>query len=388
MIYKKLFSQSVLNLLNTGVTFGITYLVIEKFSVSLLGELYLLLSLISIVLLVNVFLPPSFSCLRLQDKKAFLPILLSYYFYVQLPIVFFVLILSFFFNFPLYTSFFIALYAISLSFTNLADILLQAQARLAVFYRFQILISLLKLLALVFFASESWKIDELLILYAIIQLFCVFPLVYYALLNYKGIKRLLNPFKIFRYLFLAQPIIRHYYLSSGLKKLNDNLPALLFSPFVSMEVLGLFSLYQKCLIFGVSFLRSLEALLLNRKFNKYFKTNALYIIAPLCQALVIVGGIIYFYFTVGVDISKLIMFSFLIYPLTITIFLRAKFLSIFNAKPLNIAMIVSISSFILYCLLFEVSTIEFTLTSYGLLLTMQSFVLSVLYFFTVKINRD
>lgn len=379
----------MLNIVNSAFAFLVTFLIIKNISVTLLGEFYLLSAIVSIILLIQVILPPTFTCLRIQDKKGLFDLVVSFYIYIQIPIIILAsLYCILYFSEQGTVSLFFIAYCCALGMTNLFDVLFQAKARLDIYLTIQILISISKCTILYFISNSDWTIKELLICYTFIQWFFILVM-FFIVYNIYNKSFKVVAFKKLRIFMLASiPIVKGYYLNSVLKKLYDNSVALILAPFVSKEVLGIFVLYQKCLVFGVSFLRTLESLLLNRQFVKKSPMKIILFVSPICQVMIFTVGYLYFYLTVGVSIWHLFAISFLVYPISITISLRARLLRRFKTRPLNLSMVISLISFMIFSVILHTDNINFALGAYSFLLVNNAMVLYLImsYYNTDKID--
>lgn len=368
MFYKKIFSQAVLNLLNSAVAFLFTYVLLQLTSVSVVGDVYVMLAACSIVLLLQIAIPPSFSVVRIQDKRGITKILVSFYYYVQI-LVFTLgfLVAKFYFLYEALASVLFALLCIVIGFFNLFDILFQAKARFDIFLTFQIILSGLKLFGVFFFLVDQYSVERLLLVFLSSYLLVLISMAFFASKIHAKIFKPIALKRVFTYVFVSYKITKNYYLTALVKKLFDNSPALIVAPFVEREIIGLFSLYQKCLIFGVSFLRTIETLLLNRDFIKNFNNMLLLAATPICQLFVIMFGACYLFFTVGIDWYKLILISFMVYPISLSISIRAKLISIYRSDVLNKAMLFSLVPYCFYVVNFNNNTLSYTINSYFIL---------------------
>jgi hypothetical protein len=382
---KKFFSQASLSLINSGMSFLVTYVLIKTISISIVGDIYVALSLCSLILLIQVIIPPNFACVRIQDKKGMSSLVISYYIYIQILVISLsIFFAKFILNFNFSLIVFFVLYCCALGITNLCDVLLQAKARLDIFFYNQLTLSTIKLLVLYFFGKNTWGLGEIFVVFSVAQVLVVVLMFIFTLRLYDYTFKMFPLNKVVRYVRKSYAITKGYYLTAITKRLFDNAPALIVAPYVSKEVLGTFSLYQKCLIFGSSFLRTLESLLMHRLSSTNVPKNLLLIVTPICQVMVFSFGYVYFFFTIGVDFKYLFLFSFLIYPMAVITVLRAEQLKTFNTVSLNYAMLSSFACFALYGFFMNTNTLLFVLESYSLLIISYAFFLKV---FSKRFNQ-
>ncbi|WP_369600013.1 hypothetical protein AAIA72_09120 [Hahella sp. SMD15-11] len=378
MIFKKILFQTILNLANSFFAFLFVYALVHYGSTKLVGELYIALAACSMVLLVQLVMPPNFSLMRIQDKIGVSKIVTSFYCYIQ-PLVFIVSILvgKYLLSFDIYLSFLFGVFCCLTGIFNLFDVLFQAKARLDIFLSLQTLWSIMKLAGVIVLSPEIISIKSLISIFVISQIFVLILMFIFAFRIYGKALRPVSLRRLNSYLKASYVLAKNYYLSAFIKKIIDNAPAIVFYPVLSRDVIGAFSLYQKCLTFGVSLIRTIESLLLNRGFFEIFNRKILYIAAPCSQLFVLCFGAIYLYSTIGVSWPDLTIFSFTVYPISIVISERAKLLSSYRINIINKALLMALVGFGVYVWIFQSNTVTFALASYSFMVFLQALFLVV-----------
>ena len=143
--------------------------------------------------------------------------------------------------------------------------------------------------------------------------------------------------------------LKGYYLSAILKRVNDNSLPLIFSAYLTKSEIGLFTLLQKSLAMGVTFLRVFEAALFHRQTAKVIDEDLRKFIPLLLltHLTVLVCGAAYIYFSIEILMYELVLISFLLYPLALTVTFRAKLFGQYNTLVINTAALLSLTAFII-----------------------------------------
>jgi hypothetical protein len=205
------------------------------------------------------------------------------------------------------------------------------------------IVAILKVLFLISFWRVGLliSIDQLLISQAIAQLL--------------GLIYLFNKSKIFGTQFLrakiyilSLKIIKKrlkefipYYLNTIVKRIRENAIIILFNPFVSKEIIGVYSLFIKLasFIFGLS--RVLEAFFMNRKnleaYKKDFDKHYLKIAVTLQFLYILVGFPYIKIMTHNFYVLHLIIQSFLIFPHIKFLLVRNQLLALYKNKEANLS---------------------------------------------------
>lgn len=162
--------------------------------------------------------------------------------------------------------------------------------------------------------------------------------------------------------------MKGFYLSALFKRVFDNVPALFMSNYLSSVTMGTFAIYFKVLVFGNGFVKIIESFLLNKKINEKITLTGKIASVFTCIFVTFISGLIYLYFTVGVDFLYLSWTASLLLPLSIIVFLRAKCITKLNMKPVNISIMLSIIMANIYMLIFNKDTLLFAMSAYSILI--------------------
>jgi hypothetical protein len=132
-----------------------------------------------------------------------------------------------------------------------------------------------------------------------------------------------------------------YYLNTILKRIRENLIILLFSPYVSKSVLGLYSLFIKIDQFILGLTRSIESFFMNKdNLNKYKATimKSLVKISVIMSIIYLIVGSIYMYVMVNNTYLGLIMLLCISsIPYVFYIIKRSELLTNYNNKIINLS---------------------------------------------------
>jgi O-antigen/teichoic acid export membrane protein len=366
----KILAVGSISLLNSALSLVLTMLIINIAGVSIVGDIYLFLAICSLALLPNIILPPSFSIVKIQEYQNYVKYLFCAYFYMQFISI--LICVLYFHDESLNNLILISAYVCLSSWINFYDIIFQSKGLLKSFYFSLLLSTVFKVVAVYLCLTENAEVKDILVWFVLGQ---VISLLYLYIVNSFFGRRVRGLFKLSGFIIFYKSVfknVKSFYLSAALKRVFDNIPALLLSPFLSNDVLGIFSLYQKCLIFGVSYIRIIESVLLSRKSGKFITQKIRVYSAIISILMTFVGGAIYFQVTIGIDVNYLLWASLLIIPISITINCRAFYIKKLCMKKVNVAMTLSIFISVLYSLVFSKDSLNFALETYTLLLCTQA----------------
>ncbi len=370
---KKIFETGVANLLNSFLSFLITFIIINKAGLEIVGEMYVFLANCSIIMLLNIFFPTTYSLIQIQKSQVFIKYLFSMYFYVQFLIILLSLsLLVFFYNFGLW-SLAAVIYCCCTSWLNFYDILLQSKGLIKDFYFCTLIGSFIKVMALLFFVTsevELMHLVSLLLLGQLVSLVFMFQVNRIkgrkVITNY-SVTSLLNFYKS-KFIY-----IRGFYLNAIFKRLFDNLPALVFGNVISSNSMGLFSIFQKCLVFGFSFVRIVESLLLTRLFSEMLTMNVKLITLLGSIVFTFFASVLYTYVTVGLMINYSFIVSLLIIPIFITMEIRTRYVKSLLMYHVNLGMILSMIVMFLCSVLPVENELNLIFIGYTMMLITQAF---------------
>lgn len=341
-MYKELFNLSVKNFAASLIGFLNTYLIVNYISLDFLGDFTIFLSVIGVINIVFTIVPNNFSIFRIQDDKNFERILFNYYLLV--PLFFLPLFLLIWFLLYQNISFiWFYLYIIGSGFLSYFDIICQAKGRLKFYYNILLLITISKLVIVLVVSYFKLNFNTFIFFNSIVLATSFFIIIFY--LNRNFLKTLIRKprsiFDIVKFLKLNFKILKPYYLNVILKKIRSNSIILLFTPFVSVDIIGLYSLFIKPQSFVFGLFRTMEAFFMKKeniiKFKKLFYQH-IFLLSLLMFCLSFSIGICYlkitvnqFYFVENF-ILAILSFSYIKY-----IYMRSSLLSTYSNKTLNIS---------------------------------------------------
>lgn len=340
-MYKKLFNLSVKNFTASLIGFLNTYLIVNYISLDFLGDFTIFLSVIGVINLVFTIVPYNFSVFRIQDDENFERILFNYYLLV--PLVFLpVFLLIWFVLYQNISFIWFYLYIIGIGFLNYFDVICQAKGRLKFYYNSLLLISISKLFIVLIVSYMKLNFNSFIFFNSIVLVYFV---IYILNLNFHFLKTIIRKprsiFDVVKFLKVNFHILRPYYLNVILKKIRSNSIILLFTPFVSKDIIGLYSLFIKSQSFVFGLFRTIEAFFIKKENIKKFKKilyKYVFLLSLLMFCLSFFVGICYlkitvdkFYFIENLVLA-ILSFSYIKY-----LYVRSSLLSVYSNKTLNIS---------------------------------------------------
>jgi hypothetical protein len=389
-MYKKLFSTSILNAITAAVNFISSYLIVKTLSLDVFGEFAIFSSYLAFGGLIYAIIPSNFSIFRLQDEQKYKVNLLVFFFLASILFLFFVVLMSVlvFIAIDVLT---VYLFGVSTYLLGYFDIKFQASGRLNRYFSMLFIIAALKIgtLGLFYYMDHLNSMSDLLWTMTIVQLAVI---LFYAFEDIKEINFIIKNRKIFpeTLLFIKNNFIvfKPYYLNTFLKRLRENIIILVFSKFMTKDIIGLFTIFVKIAssVFGLS--RTLEAFFMNKeniyKYREIFYKRVLYFSVVL-QFLFLFIGIVYLkFFTGRYFLLEILIPSLLVYPHVYFLIARSEMLSNYKNKEANISeliymFVVVIGSFISF--IFGLKTI------YPILLTFVLATLGLQLFMIFSLNK-
>lgn len=342
-MYKKIFSTSVLNTATAGINFLSSFIIIKVLSLEIFGEFAIFSSYLVFGGLIYAIIPSNFSIFKLQDDKNFKTILLSFFILSSIlffPFVFFVC-LSGLIKIDIWTVYF---FGMTTFFLGYFDIKFQALGKLNKYFFMLFIISALKIvtLGIFYYADQLNNLSNLLWTMTLVQA----PIILYYLVEDKvEIKHIITQKSTWKttilYIKVNFIIFKHYYLNTFLKRIRENVIVLIFSRFISIDVIGLFSLFVKITSFVLGLSRTLEAFFMNRENIKEYRSlfyQKIFYFSFFLQLLFLGIGLIYL--KIFVDkyyFFEILIQSFLVYPHVYFLLARSEMLSKYNNKEVNIS---------------------------------------------------
>lgn len=356
-MYKKLFKLSSINILTGLINFLSTILIVKIFGLNIFGEFAIFSSYIAIITLVFAIIPPNLSVMKLQDDNKFNNILMTAYLVCNILIIIILSILYYFNNnlFGLKVDLWVVIsFILMYSFFNLIDIQSQAKNRLQSYFYYLLFQSIFKVIIItfMFYYFVQYDINLLIISFVLPQLSVFLFHIIYFRNEFFNIKIDLK--KVFQFLFNDFSLLKNYYIEIFLKRIKDNIVVLIFSNFLSKEIIGLYSLLSKVGTFVLSQARILESFFMNRenlqKSNQI--DNNIYLLSFLVQILIIIVGIVYL--KLSIDEYKfylILIYSFIAYPYLNVIILRNKLYSTYKNSLIIYSLLLNIAIVLLFSFL-------------------------------------
>jgi hypothetical protein len=354
MNIKPLLKINIWNLLYSLINFLTNILIVRTLSVEIFGEFVVLNTYIAIGGLIFVLIPSSIAVFQYQDDKTFKDIYFSFFIVMSLIYLVYLIILSVLNIGGIIFIF----YALMYVWYNYIDVTYQAQNQLKDYFKLLAYSAIGKVILILLFYSLKIlnTIDELLLSMALPQLILLLlalkkdeaAVKWKNLVNFKGV------------CVYLKHNIRHYapyYLNISLKRLQEQIPIIIFNSFVSKEILGIYSLFMKSISFIVGIVRTMEAYFNNREniqssFSKFF-SNA-FLLGIVTQTVFIVFTFIYIYIMLldyYIIESIIASFFFLLYFRFLLV--RVKYLSDYRIQQINISEIIFIISLIVLSFSFK-----------------------------------
>jgi hypothetical protein len=353
-VYKKLFKLSSINILTGLINFLSTILIVKIFGIELLGEFAMFSSYIAIITLVFAIIPPNLSVMKLQDDNNFNNIFVTSYLICNILIIIVVSIL-YYFN----SSFFglevnlwlVILFILMYSFFNLIDIQSQAKNKLQRYFYYLLFQSIFKVIIIcfMFYYFVHYDINFLIISFVLPQLLMFLFHIIYFKNEFFSIK--VDIKRMFLFLVNDFSLLKNYYIEIFLKRIKDNIVVLIFSNFLSKEIIGLYSLVLKVGTFVLSQARIIEAFFMNKenlqKSNQI--DNNIYLLSFLAQIMIIIVGVVYL--KLSIDEYKfylILIYSFIAYPYLNVIIRRNKLYSTYKNSLIVYSLLLNIAIVLLF----------------------------------------
>ena len=340
-MYKKLFSTSILNTLTAAINFLSSYLIVKTLSLNIFGEFAVFSSYLAFGGLIYAIIPSNFSIFKLQDEQEYKVKLLVFFMLSSILFLFFVILMSVlgFITIDVLT---VYLFGVSTYLLGYFDIKFQSSGRLNRYFSMLFIIAVLKIgtLGLFYYMDHLNSLSDLLWTMTIVQLAVI---LFYAFEDIKEINFIIKNRKIFpeTLLFIKNnfTIFKPYYLNTFLKRLRENIIILVFSKFMSVNVIGLFSIFVKITSFVLGLSRTLEAFFMNRENIKNYKDafyqKIIYFTIFIQLLFLIIGSLYLKIFSGEFYFFEILILSFLAYPHIYFLLARSEMLSKYNNREVN-----------------------------------------------------
>lgn len=366
----KLLNTTIWNVGASGINFISNYFIVTWLSLSIFGEFAVYSSYVAMGTLIFSIIPSNYAIFKYQDDEKFKKHLAVFFFIALILFSCYLFLLNIFGL--VYVSLISSLmYSLPLGIQAFFDISYQATNRLSQYFFILFIIAISKLFVLFIARQYDLLVDfESLLIYSswsyiIIVLILLF-------LNRKHFKLNLIDFKSFFYFYLDnQKSFIPYYFNTFIKRIRENIIIFLFKPFVSLDILGIFSLFVKLdqFVFGIS--RNIEAFFMSRNNLEKHKEsfdNFSFTYSMILQLVYVFVGVIYMATMTNQSYYiQVIIQSFLIYPQTKFLMMRASLLSKYNNLEVNLSEIsfIAVVGVILFiCSFFNLYTVTSVLLTY------------------------
>lgn len=363
-MFKKIANLSIWNLLYSLINFLSNFIIVKFYGVAVFGEFSSYSAYIAVGALLFVVLPPSYSIFKCQDDEKYRFIFANFFLGATLFYIFFLFLLNWS-NFTNVSIGISVVYSISLVWQNYFDVIFQSKNKLKQYFIMLTVVSVVKVLALWFatFINIRCTFGNLLLIIGVCQSLVLVPYLYfernllvksisYTIITHNFIKNNFHEFK-------------GYYLNIGLKRIQEYSSILLFTPLLSKENLGVYSLFIKVISFVLGFSRIFEMFFnIRENLDNHFKNinSKSTKIGIILQLVFVFTGIIYLYILLQkFYLIQLILLSFLFPLFTKVVFARAHFLSQYQNLYLNYSSLIFIAVNLigfLYCWSFNASSLN------------------------------
>jgi hypothetical protein len=325
-------------------------LVVRVLGVAIFGEYVVLNTYIAIGGLIYILIPTSLAVFAYQDDKNFKNIYFSFFVTASAIYLIYLIIISSFAKTGGIIFIFYALTSIWINYYT--NVVFQATKRLKEYFKILAYSAIGKVILITgfYFLKIMNTVDELLLSMALPQsVLLLLTLKKDETVSWKNF----FVFKgVFVYLRINIKKFMPYYFNLALKRIEEQVPVLIFNSIVSKELLGIYTLFMKSIAFIVGLLRSVEAYFNNRdNINSHYKNffTKAYLIGFITQIGFIVFTSIYIYIML-IDSylieSIIASFFFLFYFKNILV--RVKHFSNYQTKNINISEVLFI---VLMCIL-------------------------------------
>ncbi len=336
-MFKFLFKQSILSNISMALGLLLTYIIVSFLGLEFQGELYRIFAILGLFQMVVIVIPPSFLVIEMQNHQSMAGLVNAYYFIIASfsALLFSVIGFIYIDDFQYYI-----IYIIANIYLNKYDVTFQSKAEVGKYYMMLIGIALFKIVAsLVMVYSLSRLGPPIVVLtYGVCSLviMALFSSFESRSFDFVGLKN---------YFLSNSKRFSSYYGFAIVKRLYDAFPGVFFSFYISPYELGLFSLMQKVLVVGGSFIRQVEILLMNKTLAKLARKKGDFaVVIFLSWAITVVFGCVYLLFMGVLNISELLKWSLLLVPLALTTIIRAKNLQNYRTGGLAPSMLLAMTA--------------------------------------------
>jgi len=322
-----------INTLTALMSFFSTWLIVHTSGFELIGIFAYWNAFVAMISLIVYLLPPNFSIIYLQEKENnhFDQMLFSHYVYISLVFVFLSFI-GFYFSL-LY--FLVVCFALCAIWLNYIDIVSQANNRLHSYFGLKFFSA--SGIAVVLLLFEKLTIETLFLIYIVSNFFTIS--MYFIVHRSFADRKIVSLSYYIFYMKAHYQTFRGYYLDIIAKRLKDSGLILMIGALVAPNVLGIFSIFQKCASFVVGNIRILESLLLSKVNFLQYKTHSGNM--PLLLGTIGFVGIFslsaMFLYSSNHSIpwAELLVYSLFVFPISRVIFIRNTLLMQYQTGVLN-----------------------------------------------------
>lgn len=373
----KLLSSTFWSVGSAGINLITNYFIIRFLGIGILGEFAVFSSYIALGTLIFNIIPSNYSIIKYQDDPQFVTILINFFISASVIYTLYLLVINLYIvnNVTLLVSIF---YCIPIAWQNFLDISMQAENKLNHYFFILFLISFSKLLIFIllysFFSIKD--LNGFLICTAIPQSVLVIWLLYN---NFKSKSIELNPRKSILFISKNIKVLSPYYLNTIVKRIRENSIILLFSPFVSKEIIGIYSLFIKIEQFVLGMTRNIEAFFMNKanlaSYSSYINTKRKVFLFISVTVFYIATGILYMYLMTGMTYYvQIIILCTLAYLHIEYLLARSHFLTRYKNSQINTSETLFVVMVVLFFTIFRVYNL-WTLTTLLLTYYVSKFVL-------------
>lgn len=341
--------MGIINVLTAFINFISTFFIVEFLGLSILGEFALFKSYLAIGGLLFSVIPNNYSIFQLQDNKSFEFIFTGFYLTISIVFILYAVFLNLFFFSNINT---VIIYLIGITFywQTFFDIKFQSSGNVKRYFYLILIISILKIITLFvfYYSNHLHSLIDLLWVNIIGQGLVLLVYLFIEKTTFKNIKKSrLSIKKQLNYIGNNFSVFKSYYLHIILKRLRDNFLIIFFGNVLSLETIGLFSLFVKIdsFIFGLG--RMIESFLMNRLNFLQLKQKflkSIFQFTILLQFLYLIVGIVYMKIMLNhFFFIEIFLQSLLVYPYVYFLLARVEILSNYKNRELNFGELIYLS---------------------------------------------
>lgn len=337
-LLKKLLNLSIWNTSAAGLNFLSNLVIAKAMGVAIFGKLFYISSLVGIFSLILILVPPNYSVIKYQDDDKYRYILSAFYIQVWILLILPVIIFHHLVDIPVWLFY---LFAFTTSLQSYFDITFQAENKLNRYYSMLFLQALVKIafIITIYFFGYLNDLSDLVLVISLSQV--LVSGVFLVLVGNIFLRSVYYFKSVYFLIWSKRKLFTSYYFNIGLKKISTNLIVLLFEPFITQDILGVYALFMKIYQFVFGLVRTIESIFLFKnnltKLSGNFLKKGLLIGLVLQLGHIVIGMIYLKYIDGNFYFNYLLLMSFVFYLYVFYLKARAVFLTQYKNEPINIS---------------------------------------------------